>query len=76
MKGKPLGVVFDEELYMEWMRSQPNPSRPMKYILKLYQEYLKEVYEYKLQHGIIKEYICSKCEFLSLNSSFCQFCNL
>ncbi len=46
MKGKPLGVVFEDPFYMEWMKRQYNPSRPMKYILKLYEEYLNEEQEY------------------------------
>jgi uncharacterized protein (DUF3820 family) len=46
MKGKRLGEVFEDPFYMEWMQRQYNPSRPMKYILKLYEEYLNEEQEY------------------------------
>lgn len=75
IKGKPLGRVFDDTLYMEWMNSHPSPGKAMKYILRLYQEYLKEEYKYKLESSIIEGYKCSVCEFLSVDSSFCEICN-
>jgi hypothetical protein len=46
MKGEPLGRVFHDYDYMEVLASCPSPGRPIKYILKLFEEYLKEEYEY------------------------------
>ena len=45
-KGEPLGKVFEHYDYIEWMASHPAPGKPIKYVLKLFEEYLKEEYEY------------------------------